>query len=857
VTDFGPLAEAIYRQKYSWDGEDWPDTVKRVVDNVVRPYLPHLADDIEQAILERKFIPGGRYLFAAGKKLHQTQNCLLLTVEDSREGWSDLMRRITAGLMSGAGIGVVYSKLRPKGAYINGTGGESTGPLALMQMVNEAGRHIRQGGARRSAIWAGLHWNHPDIKEFIRLKDWPPEMKAAKEADFDAPATMDGTNISVILDDAFFWAYHDPTHPDHTLAQEVYWDTVEHMLTTGEPGFSVDVGENAGEHLRNAPVTADTHVLTDKGYRKVGEILDEPVTIWTGKRWAEQVKFTRTMISADIVKVSMTGGREIRCEPTHEFLVERYRGKGGRKKLVGIERIKAGDLKPGDILHVSMPETGPVERDSEFYTLGWLYGDGSFSSRHRTHRAELTLCSEASKSCLPYITGYNKITTEDSRGYTRLYWYDGFKGCSKDKAPKLETLPQIVSFVAGVFDADGNWEPSHKRIRLASKHKGFLRDIARMLESVGILSNISKAGISTYGKSQCWQLVIAAGYSKRFAELIPTVRIRPDLEGYKPYRESQIKVLSVTPDGTEDVFCADVGVEEHSFMAEGVIISNCTEVTSRDDNDICNLGSLNLARIESKEEFSRLVRLGTAFLLCGSIYSMVPYEEVEKVREKNRRLGLGLMGIGEWLAVRGKPYGPDAELEEWLKEYAKSGEHAKMYADILGVSHPIKTRAIAPAGTISILGETTSGMEPMFAPAYRRRYAKGDTWVYQYVIDSAAERLAARGIDPDTVDCAYTLAQDPERRVKMQVWLQKFVDHGISSTINLPAPEQQEFTVTDFGTMLIKYLPYLRGITTYPDGARGGQPLTVVPYAEAKDWVGVEIEEVGNENACVGGVCGI
>ena len=57
--------------------------------------------------------------------------------------------------------------------------------------------------------------------------------------------------------------------------------------------------------------------------------------------------------------------------------------------------------------------------------------------------------------------------------------------------------------------------------------------------------------------------------------------------------------------------------------------------------------------------------------------------------------------------------------------------------------------------------------------------------------------------------------------------------------------------------MLFKYLPRLRGVTAYPDGARGGQPLNVVPLEEAYGIEGVEFEEVGSEQACVSGQCGV
>jgi ribonucleoside-diphosphate reductase alpha chain len=530
------FAETIFKQKYSQNGETWEDTARRVVNNVMRPYFPEMAEEMIQAISQRKFMPGGRYLYASGKKMHQVNNCLLLTVEDSREGWASLMRRVTEGLMTGAGVGIVYSKLRERGALIKGMGGTSTGPTALMQMVNETGRHIMQGGGRRSAIWAGLHWNHPDVFEFMSMKDWSDDIKAMKEKDFNAVAPMDGTNISVILDDEFFYAYENEGHAMHDWAMHVYWTVVEKMLTTGEPGFSVDVGDNAGEHLRNA----------------------------------------------------------------------------------------------------------------------------------------------------------------------------------------------------------------------------------------------------------------------------------------------------------------------------------CTELTSADDNDICNLGSLNIANIGSKEEFSRLVELSTVFLLCGTLYSMVPYAEVDDTRTKNRRLGLGIMGFYEWLVQRDYSYDPNDELGSWLEEYAKSTDIAARYADALGISRPVKTRAIAPTGTIGILAETTTGIEPLFATAYKRRYLKGDTWHYQYVIDATAQRLTEDyNIDPDKLETAYDLANNPGRRLAFQAWVQQYVDHGISSTLNLPARDKQQFSSEEFGEILYDYLPHLRGVTTYPDGARGGQPLNVVPFSEAAGQDGIEFQEYGSENACVSGVCGI
>lgn len=543
--EMSEFAKTILNQKYAHVKEDgtqetWEEVANRVAKTVLRSVKASKShiEKTERFIKERKFIPGGRYLYASGRGLHQTQNCALFKAEDSREGWADLMYKITLTLMTGAGIGVDYSDIRAEGKTIRKTGGFATGPIALMGMVNEAGRGIVQGGSRRSAIWAGLNWAHPDIHKFITSKNWSTEVRDLKAKDFNFPASLDGTNISVLLDDEFFKAFHDEKHKMHAHAQSVYWATVKQMVKTAEPGFSVDVGKNANESLRNA----------------------------------------------------------------------------------------------------------------------------------------------------------------------------------------------------------------------------------------------------------------------------------------------------------------------------------CTEVTSKDDSDICNLGSINLARIGTLDEMREVVECATAFLLAGTVYSDVPFAKIDQVRTKNRRLGLGLIGIHEWLLTHGHRYEPCDALAEYLNIYTESDIFAKKYAEKWELSVPVKTRAIAPTGTIGILAETSTGCEPLFCVAYKRRYRKGNVWNYQYVIDPTAKRLIESGVKPENIEDAYTLAEDVERRVSFQAWLQQYVDHGISSTINLPewgTEHNNEQTMQEFGRMLIKYLPRLRGITCYPEGARSGQPLTPVSYNTAVKHVGeVFVEAADICEITKGGSCG-
>ena len=78
--------------------------------------------------------------------------------------------------------------------------------------------------------------------------------------------------------------------------------------------------------------------------------------------------------------------------------------------------------------------------------------------------------------------------------------------------------------------------------------------------------------------------------------------------------------------------------------------------------DLCNLASLNFARIDNIDQLNSIVHLVTKFLICGTIVAQLPYEKIYETREKNRRLGLGLMGLHEWLIARNEKYEVTDEL---------------------------------------------------------------------------------------------------------------------------------------------------------------------------------------------------
>lgn len=530
------FAQDIYLQKYSLDKQEkWTDTCKRVVENVCGQHLDNKTKEkIYNYMVDRKFIPGGRYLYSSGRAFHQVNNCFLFRAEDSREGWADAMQKATASLMTGGGIGFDYSRLRGEGEKINRTGGSSTGPIALMNMINESGRYIMQGGQRRSAIWAGLQWDHKDVFKFINLKNHSGDLKAIKAKDFNFPLPMELTNISVNYNTEFFIAIENSEHPKHEHAKKVWLDNCKQAFSTAEPGMAFNFRKD-NESLRNA----------------------------------------------------------------------------------------------------------------------------------------------------------------------------------------------------------------------------------------------------------------------------------------------------------------------------------CCEVVSEDDSDKCNLGTVWMNRCKDKREFGDVIKYATKFLLCGSIYSHVPTDQIKEIGLKNNRIGLGLGGIHEWLMTRGMDYHVTPELHKWLAIYRdESDSAAYIGAKELNVSVPKGVRAVAPTGTIGIISETTTGIEPLFCKAYLRRYFKDGGWLSQYVVDGSVKRLLSQGVKLNDIHDSYDLSF--RQRVKFQADVQNYVDMAISSTCNMASwgtETNNENTVESNSNTLLKYAKRLRGFTVYPDGCRGGQPLTRVDLKEAMENEGKVFEET--EVQCLNGVCGI
>ncbi len=241
------FSEDIFYTKYSHEGaETFHELACTLVEDVCQDKL---SKDDKEALIDHisnlRFIPGGRYLYYAGREKKFFNNCYLLKAEeDTREDWADLSWKSESCLMTGGGIGIDYSVYRSEGQPLKGTGGIASGPIPKMQMINSIGQKVMQGGSRRSAIYASLNWQDDDVDKFLKAKNWfdmpvgntGKTLFDIKQDDFNFPAPLDMTNISVNYDTEWLLNYWEKGE-----IGDVFRTNVHQALRTAEPGVLVQL----------------------------------------------------------------------------------------------------------------------------------------------------------------------------------------------------------------------------------------------------------------------------------------------------------------------------------------------------------------------------------------------------------------------------------------------------------------------------------------------------------------------------------------------------------------------------------------------------------------------------------------
>lgn len=850
----------IYKQKYSMDGqEEWADTCRRVVNSVCGQLLDTKEKEkIYKYMLERKFIPGGRYLYSAGRPFHQVNNCFVFRAEDSREGWADIMQKSTAALMSGGGIGIDYSKLRSEGAKISRTGGSSTGSIALMSMVNESGRYIMQGGQRRCLPAETKVTMADGSKKEIRLISVGDYVSTRFGSRKVLGIVEQGTQPLIKVTTSKGSTISSPEHRwlGANSARSKTWIRTKNLSLNNKLYF----------HPTSSELTFNNEDLNY--YYTVGYFIGDgcayssgrthEVTFQFSNDWKDesQLKRISTIMeklgSNPIVREGNGDCTELRCRSKE--LVSHF-----QKYKFPHESPNIGEISSKSQRAVAAVLAGWLDSDGYLNDDKWCISTGKEETASKICHLfnKLNILTSISKTNISYevrICSYQRSVLFEYMGELstklKLAKFDKSTAEIPVEILKIETLPPENTFDIQVeeveeFIADGF--VSHNSAIWAGLNWSH-GDMPKFLDLKNYSPEIKKIKDTDFNFPVPMELTnISVIYDTEFFIAIENETHAKHALAKQVWLKNCKQAFSTAEPGMS-----------FNFRKDNESLRNaCTELVSEDDSDKCNLGTVWFNRIKDKKELADVVKSATYFLLCGGIYSDTPTEKIKEVGTRNNRIGLGLGGLHEWLMMRGNDYEVVPELHKWLSIYETESDSAAFIgAKQLNVAVPKGIRAIAPTGTIGILSETTTSAEPLFCKAYKRRYFKEGKWLAQYVVDGTVKRLLDKGIKLEEIKDSFDLTF--KQRVKFQADVQNYVDMAISSTCNMPAwgsETNNENTVEKNADTLLKYAKRLRGFTVYPDGCRSGQPLNRVDLKEALNSEGQVFEE--NELECVGGVCGI
>ncbi|MCX6810943.1 MAG: vitamin B12-dependent ribonucleotide reductase [Candidatus Berkelbacteria bacterium] len=295
----------------------------------------------------------------------------------------------------------------------------------------------------------------------------------------------------------------------------------------------------------------------------------------------------------------------------------------------------------------------------------------------------------------------------------------------------------------------------------------------------------------------------------------------------------------------------------------------------------CNLGSVNLAKVikldsggKTSIDWDKLEQLcfdSLHFLDNVIDLNNYPLPEIDKMTRANRKIGFGVMGFADMLIKLGIPYNSEKSVALARKVMKfiddKSKEESQILAKERGAfpnfeksvyakkgQDPIRnatTTTIAPTGTISIIANASSGIEPLFAVCYERNVMDNDILIEVhpefekiarergFYSADLMKRIANAGnihefeeIPKDVKDIFVT-AHDvtPQQHINLQAAFQEYTDNAVSKTINFPHKATRDDI---YNAYIMAYKTGCKGVTVYRDGSRNEQVLSTGKTKENK-----------------------
>jgi len=917
------------------DDEGWEKCSLRTAEESARneKEFQLYRDKFHEIIYDLLFLPGGRVLRNAGRARGSMFQCFQVPIGDSIEEIGQCKKDSLILWSDGGGVGITFSPLRPKDSEIKGIGGKSSGLVSFMKTIDYDASVIETGGGRRAAALGACHIKHPEVLDFIDAKLVEGEL-----SQFNISVIIDSKFMEAVIDNKD-WEFKFAQQISKTMKARVIWDKIlDNMIKKAEPGLLNWDNVQKNNSYYFAPIrgsnpcfSADTFIPTKEGLIPIYKLAELPDTnsckeltsVWDGKRWKSHNRFRITDRNKLLLKIILYDGSELKVTPQHRVILE-----DGTNKM-------AMDLIIGDKLEVSnIEEKHGFAKDGGAYLKGFLTGDGQASGEDRPYLRIFDTkyqCIDRLLKSLDELSIRNKyqssiLNIECSKEYEYdNVFYKTIKGmtCRSSKTDDMDNLynwctkykkdisdrvflwdkKTKLDYIAGIMDSDGTAFDTKNGFayQITSIYKKWLLKFQILLKTIGVYSHLSLSrnaysGLIKEKKVFCkksYRLTISQYNSIKLASQVNFNRLISFKDKIIKYnvKPKFNRVVSISEYGPVDkVYCCTVNSTHKLAIGIGINIGQCGEALMEPYGS-CVLGSLVVSNFISGQSSTNWVRLEsvirTAIRFLDNLIDVNKYsiENIRKAAFNGRRIGLGIMGLSEYLFAKKIRYGSEksiVEIERLMSfirniaydesinlavekgafpafdstAYCKASFVRKLPTKLRmkirekGIRN-VTLLALAPTGSISLLPEVSSGIEPLFSKAYLRK----DRISNRVYIHKLYPELLKEESLPDWYVDAYDLS--PEDHFEVQVACQKYTDGGVSKTINLPT----KTTKGNLDKLLREYIWDLKGITVYRDGSREDQPLNQLSLLEVKKYLSENSEVVSVQDSqdlqCATGGCEI
>lgn len=843
--NFSPLALEILRDRYLHRDADGSitETPKQMLERVANSIAPdpETAKAYYDIMANLDFLPNSPTLMNAGRPAPHGQlaACFVIGIEDTMESICEALRKQMLIHKTGGGTGFNFSKLRPKNSTVNSTNGHASGPVSFMRLFDLSTEVIQQGGMRRGANMAILNADHPDIEEFISCKD--------------QEGCITNFNLSVGISDDFM---KTAVSNHHSPEAQLLYDIAKHAWKSGDPGVVFLDALNRDNHRpdlgvidsTNPCVTGETRILTDKGYRVIADCVGEKVKVWNGTCFSE-VEPKVTGEHCEVMDITFSDGSELTCTPYHKFFVQKKYSRDGHVERKEAQRLTIGDKLVKTAYPVIEPSRICSEADAMMYVNGFFTGDGCESGGRQTLR--LYGVKRALLSHLTLVESSHGSITRDPINID-LSHVAGLR--PKFWIPAEHTVANRLAWFSGLVDADGHRNSKEGSLVVTSINREFLLEVRLMLNTLGIAASVlplkdegmkllpdGRGSVKEYHIKKSYRLCISAASVVQLKRLgFETKRV--DLSDIAPNRNAGrfVKVVKIERTGkmADKVYCFNEPLE-HTGVFNGILTGNCGE-SPLFPNEACNLGSINLSNMYNPNEPSGIDwkhlrhTITTATQMLDDIIDacQYPLPEIKKAVMETRKIGLGVMGWADLLIKLKIPYNSPEALKTANEIMGFIHSHARITADTLAAnkSHTINetVTCCAPTGTLALLANCSSGIEPIFSLSHTRTITKGDgTKIDIQIFNPAYELLLPDNAITDEQlkkICVTAYNINYKDHIAMQAAFQKHTDLAVSKTINM----SNEATADDiYNAYIMAWTQGCKGITVYRDGSRASQVLTI------------------------------